>query len=132
MFPSSENYCLAPLRRVKADSPLVIKIQKMSYLVVFRTVLVVVIMDFYHWSESGKEDSMQKVKLVKVHTDAEFCDRAKTKIGTVISHWRYGDRKEDGRDLRYHHRVTYDDVSLSDLTKLAEIGQDDMLCDRYH
>jgi len=46
------------------DAPLVIKVYKISLRqpLVFRTVHVVVIMDFYHWSESGKNDLMGHVK----------------------------------------------------------------------
>ena len=55
----------ASLQGTRSTSPR----QSAVAFVAFRTVLVV-IMDFYHLSESGKED-------VKVHTDADFCEHSK-------------------------------------------------------
>jgi len=127
LFPSSEGYVVSPQRRVVEDSQthipdFLIEVAMLSTApVILRTVLIVKIKNSQHW-ESGQDALTRQIKL---QTDVAFAGTAAKKvywIGTIGPHWRYGEREDDGQDLRpliAWRNITHNQASYDDLVWLA-------------
>jgi len=132
LFPPSQGYIVTPQRRLQDDSEsyipdFIIEVAKLSMSpLTSRTVLVVKIQNTQRWQpESAGIEALQRQ--LNRQTDASFAGTAHTKlywIGTIGPHWRYGEREDDGQDLRplidWHH-TTHDQASYNDLRALVDL-----------
>ena len=127
LFPSTQGYVITPQRRIPDDSEshipdFVIEVVKLSTPpLTFRTVLIVKVKNTQHWPNGIGSLERQ----INRQTDASFAGTAHTKvywIGAIGSHWRYGEREDNGQDptplIDWHHS-THDQASFDDLQVLA-------------
>jgi hypothetical protein len=127
LFPSAQGYIVTPQRHLPDDPEshipdFIIKVVKMSTApCIFRSVLIVEIKNSQHW-EFGIPAHQRQLNR---QTVAAFAGTAHSKvywIGVIGPHWRYGEKEDDGRDVRplidWHH-TTHDQASFDDLQTLA-------------
>jgi len=135
LFPTSQGYVVTPQRRLQDDPEIhipdfIIEVAKLSQAtssmppLTSRTVLVVKIQNTQRWQSAGIEALQRQLNR---QTDASFAGTAHTKlywIGTIGPHWRYGEREDDGQDLRplidWHHTI-HDQASYNDLRALVDL-----------
>jgi hypothetical protein len=131
-FPSTQGYIVTPQRRPPDDPEshipdFIIEVAKLSSTapLTFRTVLIVKVKNSQHWQSEYGIQALQRQ--LNRQTDAAFAGTAHTKlywIGTIGPHWRYGEREDNGQDLRplidWHH-TTHDQASFNDFRVLADL-----------
>jgi hypothetical protein len=125
LFPISQDYIITPRRRVLQIPDLIMEVAKITNNapLTFRTVLIVDIKDAQYW-DHGKEALMQKIRR---QTDLAFSGTGTRKlywIGSIGPHWVYGEKEEDGQDLRPligWHDATHDDASYHDFLQLVKL-----------
>jgi len=130
LFPTTQGYMVTPQRRLSDDSEshipdFIIEVARLSTPpLTLRTVLVVEIKNTQRWQSAGIEALQRQLNR---QTDAAFAGTAHTKlywIGTIGPHWRYGEREDNGQDLRplidWHH-TTHDPASYHDFRVLVDL-----------
>ncbi|KAF8223936.1 hypothetical protein L208DRAFT_1411116 [Tricholoma matsutake] len=129
LFPSTQGYIVTPQRRLPDDPEshipdFIIEVVKMATApLTFRSVLIVEIKNSQHW-ESGIPALQRQLNR---QTDAAFAGTAYSKvywIGSIGPHWRYGDKEDDGQNVRPlidWHDTTHDQASFDDLEYLTHL-----------
>ncbi|KAI5986885.1 hypothetical protein EDD15DRAFT_1522212 [Pisolithus albus] len=125
LFPASQGYIVTPQQRFPGeDRDFIIEVTKLSTPpVTLRTVLIIGINNTQHWP-SGIQNLRHQLE---TQADAAFSGTARNKvywIGVIGPHWQYGEKIDDGGELKElieWHDTTHDLASFNDLQTLVRL-----------